>query len=100
MDTDPRAHGNNPTRPRSPHRTRLRAHRHQSKSGVAERPHHSHPNNQAIKIATVTRLGLPANPFVGTTVEMLTAGLVMLLLSLVLHEWNGFQPAAVPAEAW
>ena len=56
MDTDPHAHSNNPTLPRSPRRTHLRAHRHQSKSDVAERPHHSHPVNQAIKIATSTRL--------------------------------------------
>lgn len=56
MDTDPRAHGNNPTLPTSPRRTHLRAHRHQSKSDVTERPHHSHPVNQAIKIATSTRL--------------------------------------------
>lgn len=46
------------------------------------------------------RLGLPGNPFVGTTVEMLSAGLVMLALSVPLHEWDGFELSAVPAEAW
>jgi drug/metabolite transporter (DMT)-like permease len=46
------------------------------------------------------RLGLPANPFVGTTVEMLTAGLVMMLLAVPMHEWDGVHLAAVPAEAW
>jgi hypothetical protein len=53
METDPRAHGTNPTLPGPPRPTDLRAHRH---GGRAGRPHHSHTHDRAIKIATNTLL--------------------------------------------
>jgi drug/metabolite transporter (DMT)-like permease len=38
---------------------------------------------------------LPASPLLGTGMEMLAGGVALLLVALVLGEWNGFELAAV-----
>lgn len=46
------------------------------------------------------RLGLPRNGLVAATYEMLTAGAIMLVVSLVSGEARGLDVAEVPTEGW
>ena len=46
------------------------------------------------------RLSLPAKPSVTTVYEMLTGGLMMLTISVVTRQWQGFSMGDVPARAW
>jgi len=72
MATDPRAHGNNPTLPRSPHRTLLRALRHHSKTASPSGPTililrtQRSRSSARTRLAPMERAGASASPLTRT----------------------------------
>jgi len=46
------------------------------------------------------RAPLPRRPLVSVGMEMLTGGLVSLVVSAALGEWSSFTPSRVPAQSW